>query len=179
MTLSMRYKSVSSSTPISLAAHRGRRPYVYLSMFLAVVTMLFVIIPMVLAPVMMFVAMVAVLITVIGVISVALTIVGDIRIVVPVVPNKVDRLAAGVVLATMPTPIPFMSGPHMKINRGWQRFSGAAYPNDWRAVDKPRRRSITDIDSAKKSGFTDAYRYSDIGAKYRCAERHRSNSHRE
>jgi hypothetical protein len=134
-------------------------------MFLAVVTMLFVIIPMVLAPVMMFAATVAVLITAIGVISVALTIVGDIRIVVPVIPNKVDRLAAGVVLATMPTPIPFMSRPHMKINRGWQRFSGPAYPNDWRAVDKPRRRSITDIDSAKESGFTDAYRYSDIGAK--------------
>ena len=144
-------------------------------MFLVVVTMLFVIVPMVVA----FVAMVAVLITAIGVISVVLTIVGDIRIVVPVIPNKIDRLAAGVVLATMLTPIPFMSGPHMKINRRRQRFPAAAYHNDWRAVDKPRRRSITEIDSSEKTGFTDVDRHSDIGAEYRCAECHRSNSHRE
>jgi hypothetical protein len=124
----------------------------------------------------MFVAMIAVLITAIGVISVVLTIVGDIGIVVPVIPNKVDRLATGVVLATMSTPIPFMSGPHMKINRGRQRLPAAAYSNDGRAIDEPRCRSITDIDSAKKTGFTDVYRHSDIGTEYRCAKGHQRNN---
>jgi hypothetical protein len=78
-----------------------------LSLFLAVVTMLFVIVLMVLAPVTTFVAVIAVLIAAIGVIFVALTIVGNVGIVVPVISNKVDRLAAGVVLATVLTPIPF------------------------------------------------------------------------
>jgi len=150
-----------------------------LSMFLIVVMMPFVVIPMVLASVTMFVAMVAVLIMPIGVISVVLAIVGDIRISVPVIPNKVHRLATGVVFATMSTPIPFMAWPHMKINGRRQRFPGTPYPNDRRAIDEPRRRSITKIDSTKKTGFTDVDRHSDIGAKYRCAERHRSNSQRE
>ena len=135
--------------------------------------MLFVIVPMVLAPVAMFVAVIAVLIAVItvlvaaiGVISVALTIMGNVGIVVPVISNKVDRLAAGVVLATMPTPIPFVSGPHVKINRGWQRFTATPYGNDWRAIDESRRRSIPNIDSSKKTGFTDVDRDSDVGAQY-------------
>jgi hypothetical protein len=133
------------------------------SMFLVVVTMLFVIVPMVLAPVAMFVAVIAVLIAAVGVISVVLTIVRNVGIVVPVISNKVDRLAAGVVLATVLTPIPFMSGPHMKINRGWQRVTATPYGNDRRAVDKPWLRSIPEIDSAKKPGLTDIDRDSDVG----------------
>jgi hypothetical protein len=124
-------------------------------LFLAVVTMLLVIVPMVLAPVMMFVAVVAVLIATIGVVSVVLAIMGNVGIVVPVIPNEVDRLAAGVVLATMLTPIPFMSRPHVKINWGWQRFSATPYGNDRRAIDKPWCGSIPKIDSAKKAGLTD------------------------
>jgi hypothetical protein len=89
-----------------------------LSLFLAVVTMLLVIVPMVLAPVTMFIAVVAVLIAAIGVVSVVLTIMGNVGIVVPVIPNKVDRLAAGVVLATMLTPVPFMSRPHGALTCG-------------------------------------------------------------
>jgi hypothetical protein len=135
-------------------------------MFLVVVTMLFVIVPMVLAPVTMFVAVIAVLIAAIGVISVVLTIMGNVGIVVPVISNKVDRLAAGVVLATMLTPIPFMSRPHVKINRGWQRFTATPDGNDGRAIDKPWRRSIPNIDSAKKAGLTDVDRDSDVGAQY-------------
>jgi hypothetical protein len=49
-------------------------------------------------PVTMFVAVIAVLIATIGVISVVLTVMGNVGIVVPVISNKVDRLAAGVVL---------------------------------------------------------------------------------
>jgi hypothetical protein len=98
-----------------------------LSMFLAVVTMLFVIVPMVLAPVAMFVAVIAVLIAVIGMISVVLTILGNVGIVIPIISNKVDRLATGVVFAAMWMPIPFMSGPYVKIDRGWQRFVGTSY----------------------------------------------------
>jgi hypothetical protein len=137
-----------------------------LSLFLAVVTMLFVTVPMVLAPVTVFVAVVAVLIAAIGVIPVVLTIMGNVGIVVPVISNKVDRLAAGVVLATMLTPIPFMSGPHVKINRGWQRFTAAPYGNDRRAIDKPWCRGIPNIDSAKKPRLTNVDRDSDIGTQY-------------
>jgi hypothetical protein len=135
-------------------------------LFLAVVTMLFVTVPMVLAPVTVFVAVVAVLIAAIGVISVVLTIMGNVGIVVPVISNKVDRLAAGVVLATMLTPIPFMSGPHVKINRGWQHFTATSYGNDRRAIDKPWCRSIPNIDSAKKARLTDVDRDPDVGAQY-------------
>jgi len=135
-------------------------------MFLVVVTMLFVIAPMVLAPVAMFVAVIAVLIAAIGMISVVLTIVRNVGIVIPIISNKVDRLAAGVVFATMLTPIPFMSGPYVKIDRGWQRFAATPHGNDRRAVDKSRLRSIPDIDSAKKPGLTDADRDSDVGAQY-------------
>jgi hypothetical protein len=135
-------------------------------LFLAVVTVLFVIVPMVLAHVTTFVAVIAVLIAVIGVIFVALTIMGNVGIVVPVISNKVDRLAAGVVLATMLTPIPFMSRPHVKINRGWQRFTATPYGNDRRAIDKPWCRSIPNIDSAKKPRLTDVDRDSDVGTQY-------------
>jgi hypothetical protein len=135
-------------------------------LFLAVVTMLFVMVPMVLAPVTMFVAVVAVLIAAIGVISVMLTIVGNVGIVVPVISNKVDRLAAGVVLATMLAPIPFMSGPHVQINRGWQRFTATPYGNDRRTIDESWRRRIPNLDSAKKTGLTDVDRDSDVGAQY-------------
>jgi hypothetical protein len=135
-------------------------------MFLVVVTMLFVIVPMVLVLVAMFVPVIAVLIATIGMIPVVLTIVGNVGIVVPVISNKVDRLAAGVVLAAVLTPIPFMSGPYVKIDRGWQRFAATPYGNDGRAVDESWRRSIPDIDSAKKPGLTDVDRDSDIGAQY-------------
>jgi hypothetical protein len=135
-------------------------------MFLVVVTMLFVIVPMVLPPVMMFVAVISVLIAAIGVISVVLTIMGNVGIVVPIISNKVDRLAAGVVLATMLAPIPFMSGPHVKINRGWQRFTATPYGNDRRTINESWRRSITDIDSAKKTGLTDVDRDCDVGTQY-------------
>jgi hypothetical protein len=155
-----------------------------LSMIVAVVTMFFVIVPMVVAPVivapvMPLVAIVPVLIASIRMIAVMFTIMRDIGIVVPVIPNKVDRLAAGVVLATMPTPILFVTRPHMKINRGWQRFAANPYGNDGRGVDKPRCRSITEIDSSKKTGFTNIDRHADISAKYRRTEHDRSNSHRE
>lgn len=138
-------------------------------MFLVVVTMLFVIVPMVLVPVTMFVAVIAViavLIAAIGVISMALTIMGNVGIVVPVISNKVDWLAAGVVFATMLPPIPFISGPHVKINWGWQCFTATSYGNDRCAIDESRGRSITDIDSAKKPGLTDVDRDSDVGTQY-------------
>ena len=135
-------------------------------MFLVVVTMLFVIVPMVLAPVTTFIAAIAVLIAAIGVISVVFTVMGDVGIVVPVISNEVDRLAAGVVLAAMLTPISFMSRPHVKINRGWQRVTATPYGNDRRAIDKPWCRSIPNVDSAKKPRFTDVDRDSDVRTQY-------------
>ena len=120
--------------------------------------MVIVIVAVVIAVVVvMIVAMVALIVPMIAVIipmlvTMLFTIMGNIGMGVPVMPDEVHRLAAGVVLAAMTPPIALVTGAHMQIDR--RRQFGAANPDahDGRAIDKARRRCIADIHAAVKSG---------------------------
>jgi hypothetical protein len=113
-------------------------------MIVAVVAMLLTSIMILLVMVTAFVAMfLAALLAVLDVIAMMLAIVRDITIVIPIIPDKVDRLPARIIGVAVPSPIPFMPWPYVKIDRGRQLAAGASYSDDWRRVNQLWRRSIT------------------------------------
>ena len=78
--------------------------------------------------VVMIVAVVAVIITMF--VTMVFTIVGNVSPGVPVMPDEVDRLAAGVVLAAMVAPIALIARAYVQINRRWQWRAMDAYSHD-------------------------------------------------
>jgi hypothetical protein len=111
--------------------------------FVAVVAMF---VPTFVAVVAMFVAVVAMLVTV-------FTIVRNVSIGVPVMPYKVDRLAAGVVLAAVMAPIALIAWAYMQIDRRRQLAATNAYAHDGRAIDEAGRRRVADIHASVKTGL--------------------------
>jgi len=106
------------------------------------------------------------------------TIVRNIGIRIPVMPDEVDRLPAGVVLAAMMAPIALVTRAHMQINRRRQYSAVNSYANDGGAIDESRCGRIAHIDPSIKSGVTQVDRRRHLGK--RCATQgHRGKSHRE
>ncbi len=95
----------------------------------------------------MFVAVVAMLVTMV------FTIVGNVSIGVPVMPDEVDRLAAGVVLAAVMAPIALIAWAYMQIDRRRQHAAMNAYAHDRRTIDEAGRRRVTDIHASEKAGL--------------------------
>jgi len=95
-------------------------------------------------------------------ITMVLTIVGHVTIGVPVMPDEIDRLAAGVVLAAMVAPIALIAGAHMQIDRRRQLATLNAYAHDGRAVDETGGRRIADIHASIKTGIAQADGYSHL-----------------
>jgi len=117
-------------------------------MIVAVVAMLvpmFVAVVAMLVP--MFVAVVAILV------PMMFTIVRSVSIGVPVMPDEVDRLAAGVVLAAVMAPIALIAWAHMQIDRRRQHAALNAYAHDGRAIDEAGRRRVADIHASVKAGI--------------------------
>jgi hypothetical protein len=111
----------------------------------------------------MVVVMIAVIVAVVTVVTViavivpmfvamVFTIVGHVGICVPVMPDEVDRLAAGVVLAAMMAPIALIPGAHMQIDRRRQFAALNANTHDGRAIDEAGRRRVADINASVESG---------------------------
>ena len=117
-------------------------------MIVVVVAML---VPMIVAVVAMlvpmFVAVVAILV------PMMFTIVRSVSIGVPVMPDEVDRLAAGVVLAAVMAPIALIAWAHMQIDRRRQHAALNAYAHDGRAIDEAGRRRVADIHASVKAGI--------------------------
>jgi hypothetical protein len=112
----------------------------------------------------MIVAMIVAVIAVIAVIAVVVpmlvtmmfTIVGHVGIGVPVMPDEVDRLAAGVVLAAMVAPIALIAWTHMQIDRRRQLAALNTDAHDGRAIEEAGRRRVADIHASVKSGIAQA-----------------------
>ena len=85
-------------------------------------------------------------------VAMVFTIVGHVGMCVPVMPDEVDRLAAGVVLAAMMAPIALIPGAHMQIDRRRQFAALDANTHDGRAIDEAGRRRVADINASVKSG---------------------------
>src|ERR1700722_15021397 len=83
------------------------------------------------------------------------TIVGNVSLRVPVMPDEVDRLAAGVVLAAVMTPIALIAWAHMQVNRRRQH-AASAYAHDGRAIDEAGRRRVADIHAAVEARVAQA-----------------------
>jgi hypothetical protein len=92
-------------------------------------------------------------------ITMVLTIVGHVTIGVPVMPDEIDRLAAGVVLAAMVAPIALIAWAHMQIDRGRQLATLNTYAHDGRAIDETGGRRIADIHASIKTGIAQADGY--------------------
>jgi len=115
----------------------SRHRYLLLAiLMITVIAVILVIIPM-------FVAMV-------------LTIVGHVTIGVPVMPDEIDRLAAGVVLAAVMAPIALIAWAYMQLDRPRQHTATNVYAHDRRAIDEAGRRRVADIHASVKAGFTQA-----------------------
>ena len=103
------------------------------------------------------VAMIAVVAMIIPMfVTMVFAIVGHVRIGVPVMPDEVDRLAAGVVLAAMVAPIALIPWPHMQIDRRRQLAALNTYAHDRRAIDEAGRRRIADIHASIKARIAQA-----------------------
>ena len=108
--------------------------------------------------VVMIVAVVAVIVAVVVPMFVPMvfTIVGNVSIGVPVMPDEVDRLAAGVVFAAVVAPIALIARTHMQIDRRRQYAAMNAYAHDGRAIDEAGRRRVADIHASVKTGVAQA-----------------------
>jgi hypothetical protein len=102
----------------------------------------------------MIVPMVAVIVPMFD--TMVFTIVGNVSIGVPVVPDEVDRLTAGIVLAAVMTPISLIAWLHMQIDRRRQHAALNAYSHDGRAIDEAGRRRVADIHASVKAGIAQA-----------------------
>jgi hypothetical protein len=109
-----------------------------------------VIVAMIAVIITMFVSMVAVIVPMV------FTIVRNVSIGVPVVPDEVDRLTAGIVLAAVMTPIALIARLHMQIDRRRQHAALNAYAHDGRAIDEAGRRRVADIHASVKAGIAQA-----------------------
>ena len=106
------------------------------------------------------VVMIAVIVAVVPMIAVIVpmfvtmvfAIVGNISIGVPVMPDEVDRLAAGIVLAAVMAPIALIAWAHMQIDRRRQHAALNAYAHDGREIDEAGRRRVADIHASVKAG---------------------------
>ena len=100
--------------------------------------------------------------TIIAAITMTILVTRNVFAVVPVVPHKVDPLAAGVVLTAVFTPVFRVAWRHVQVDR-WARNG---YPlDDHRSpVDHLRLRVVTDVDTAIEAGLADADRDADVGA---------------
>jgi hypothetical protein len=120
---------------------------------------------MVIVVVVMIVAMVAVIVMTFAVIvavvvpmfvTMVFTIVRNVGIGVPVMPNEVDRLAAGVVFAAVMAPIVLIAWADVQIDRRRQWVATNTYAYDGRAIDEARRRRIADVHASVKAGVAQA-----------------------
>jgi hypothetical protein len=113
-----------------------------------------VVLVMIVAVVAMIIAMFVPMITVI--VPMVFTIVGNVGIGVPVVPDEVDRLAAGVILAAMMAPIALIAWAHVQIDRRRQHAALNAYAHDGRRIDEAGRWRVADIHASVKAGVAQA-----------------------
>jgi len=119
---------------------------------------------MVIVVVVMIVVMVAVIIvtfTVIVAMVVAMfvtmvfTIVRNVSMGVPVMPDEVHRLTAGIVLAAVMTPIALIARSHVQVDRRRQCATDT-YAHDGRGIDEARRRGVADIHASVEAGVAQA-----------------------
>jgi len=140
-------------------------------MMIAIVVVVMIAIVVVVMIAILVVVTIAVIIAVIAVVSViipmfvtmfvtmVLTIVGHVTIGVPVMPDEIDRPAAGVVLVAMVAPIALIAWAHMQIDRRRQLATLNTYAHDGRAVDETGGRRIADIHASIKTGIAQADGY--------------------
>jgi hypothetical protein len=90
------------------------------------------------------------------IIPMVFAIVRDVAIGVPVVPDEVDRLAAGVILAAVMAPVALIAWAHMQIDRRRQHAAMSAYRYDRRAIDEAGRGRVPEIYASIKAGVPQA-----------------------
>jgi hypothetical protein len=123
-------------------------------MVIAIVVVMIVVMIVAVVAVAVIFAVVAVIVPMF--VTMVFTIVGNVSIGVPVMPDEVDRLAAGVVLAAVMAPIALIARAHVQIDRGWQFAALNAYAHDGRAIDEAGRRRVADLHASVKSRVTQA-----------------------
>ena len=120
--------------------------------------MVIVIVVMIVAVVAVIVMTFAVIVAVVVAMLVAMmfAIVRNVRMGVPVMPDEIHRLSAGVVLAAVMTPIALVARPHMQVNRRRQWGTTDTYAHDGRGIDEARRRRVADVHASVKAWVAQA-----------------------
>ncbi len=90
-------------------------------------------------------------------------ILGHVHIIVPSVPDEIDGAATGIVLGAMLTPVFFMAGRYVQVDRLIDNPGRSCMNHDGFCVDNFRLRIICDVNAAIKAGLTDTDRHPDIG----------------
>ena len=89
-------------------------------------------------------------------------ILGHVNIVVPSVPDEIDGAATGIILGAVLTPVFFMAGRYVQVDRLIDNPGRSCMNHDGFCVDNFRLRIISDVNAAIKAGLTDADRHPDI-----------------
>ena len=92
--------------------------------------------------------------SVLAIVVLMLTIPRRVHVVVPAVPDEIDRLAAGVIGATMPGPVPRMPRRYAQIERRG-RIGRRLVDDDRLRVDDLRWRVVADLDAAVVARLAD------------------------
>ena len=98
------------------------------------------------------------------VLGVMLLIIGHVFFIVPPVLYKIDRAATGIVFGTVFTPMFFMTGRYMNIDRLIYDSGRHRLNHDGFCVNEFGLRCVSDVNASIKTGLADAHRYSDIGS---------------
>lgn len=143
-------------------------------MSVVVMPMMILAIAVPVAPVSAVIGMIAVSVVpvaaVIGVFAVLLTVARHVFVVVPVVAHEVDRAAAGMVLRTMPAPVPFVPRRDVQVNRLNDNRLSRLYGNHRLCINDGRRRNVADVELPVEAGLANADGYGDVAGK-RCRSR--------
>jgi len=94
---------------------------------------------------------------------VMLTILWHIHLVVPAILYKVDRVAAGVVLATMLAPVLRATWRYAQVNGRMHNTHGHGLDYDRLRVDHLRLREGADVNAPIEARLAHLHRYTDIG----------------
>jgi len=120
---------------------------------------------------------VAMLVTMIAAIVRAMfvAVVRNVHFVVPVIFNKIDLTAAGVILSAVPAPVARMVGGHVQIKWLYDWAWRASIDDDRPGVNDWRRPGVAEIDLTVEAGLSKADCDADISSQ--CRSENRSDGH--
>lgn len=103
-------------------------------------------------------------VTVTLVIIASMAVMRDVFVVVPVVAHEVDRYTACIIFCAMLSPVLFMPGRYVQVDRLGRNIRRRAYDHDRLGINNRRARNIANVDLSVETWLPNGDRHAHIGA---------------